>query len=440
MKYYSTNNSSNRVSIEEALLLGQAPDKGLFMPESIPRIDKKTLVSFRDMSYPEVAFTVMRLFLEGVVLDSELKQMAERAYSFAVPIEHIHRNRYILRLDQGPTASFKDFAARMLARLMEHLVRNDEKELVILVATSGDTGGAVADAFYDRENIKVIVLFPDSEISKIQRKQMTTLGGNITALAVNGTFDDCQGMVRRAFADPALKHIRLSSANSINFGRMIPQIVYYFYAYSRIAKQDEEIVFSVPSGNMGNMVAGVFAKKMGLPVKTVIAAFNANDEFTTFLRTGTYTPIAPPKRCLSTAMNIGNPSNLARLFALYGGHLDETGAIRKLPDLNKMKTEVSAVTITDEETVKTLKTMFKRHSVILEPHGAVGWAGLERNNSALPGISLETAHPAKFLEEMHLLGIVPDEHPAIMYVINKKEINTTKITMYKELFEIILSV
>ena len=449
IRYYSTNGKSPKASFEEALLTGQASDKGLYMPDTIPRLSRKTIASFAERSYPEIAFSVMQLFLEGVVPDDVLKRMASEAYTFAVPVERVYDERYLLRLDGGPTGAFKDFAALMLARLFEYFQKKESDKLLILVATSGDTGGAVANAFYGCEKTRVIVLFPDNEVSIIQRKQMTTFGGNITAYAVDGTFDDCQAMVKRAFADPALKHIRMSSANSINFGRLMPQIVYYFYAYSRVVRNigdfenksasGGEVVFSVPSGNMGNMVAGVFAKKMGLPVRRIIAAHNENDEFVTFLRTGVYKPIAGVKKCLSTAMNIGNPSNLARLIALYGGHIDEKATIHTVPDMAQMKNNIAAVSISDSETVETIKAVYNKYNTILDPHSAVGWAALDIIDTSLPCISTATAHPAKFADMLRSLSITPDEHYGITQVIQKEEIDTEKLSRYEELLHRIRS-
>jgi threonine synthase len=325
-----------------------------------------------------------------------------------------------MRLDRGPTASFKDFAARMMARWMGHILAGDEQELVILTATSGDTGSAVAHAYYGVPGIRIVVLFPIAEVSNRQRKQMTTLGKNVTTIGVDGKFDDCQAMVKRAFADPALSKIRLSSANSINIGRLLPQAVYYVYAYSRLARGGERIVFSVPSGNFGDMMGSVLALRMGLPIARIIIATNANDEVPKFLATGRYATIVPSRVCLSNAMNVGHPSNLARLVDVYGGHMDETGALKKAPDMVAMRRDLWAVSIDDQQTRATIKQAYEKHRILLEPHGAVGFAGLwcyldsheEAARSLL--VSVETAHPAKFPEEIQsLLGIDPPVPPAL---------------------------
>lgn len=437
IKYYSTNHNSKLISFREALLMGQAPDKGLYMPNIIPEIPLDIISLMKTMSYPEVAFTVTNEFLRNEIPENELKRITKEAYNYDIPIERVTEKIYLLRLDQGPTASFKDFGARMMAKLMDYFIKKENKKLLILVATSGDTGSAVANSFYGLENIKMVVLFPKNEVTERQRKQMTTLGKNITTLAINGKFDDCQAMVKQAFVDSELKYLNLSSANSINFGRLLPQIVYYFYAYSKLAKDGEEIVFSVPSGNFGNLMGGLIAKRMGLPIYKFIATVNENDEFPKFLETGKYQPIKPSKKCLSNAMNVGHPSNLARLIDLYGGQMDETGKINKMPDMELLKKDIFSVSISDEETRKTIKAVYSKYKIILEPHGAVGWRGLERflskeKNSFL-SICLETAHPGKFPEVLgEILGIKIESPSGIKELENKTESFETISADYKE--------
>ena len=314
-----------------------------------------------------------------------------------------------MRLDQGPTASFKDFAARMMSRLMQHFLSLSNRHLTILTATSGDTGSAVANAFYGLKNINVIILFPAKEVTAMQRKQMTTLDGNISVISLDGKFDDCQRLVKKAFTDPTLSGVPLSSANSINIGRLLPQSVYYFYAWSRLAGNlDEKALFSVPSGNFGNLMGGLIARKMGLPVEKFILATNENNEVPEFLRTGIYKSIVPSVNCISSAMNVGHPSNLARIVALYGGMMDEAGMIHKDPDMKRMRDELFGVSVTDDETRDTISDVFRKYGILLEPHGAIAWHGvneyLKLNSLKDSGnrliISLETAHPAKFPEEL----------------------------------------
>jgi threonine synthase len=356
-----------------------------------------------------------------------------------VPLEKVSDRRFLMRLDRGPTASFKDFAARMMARWMSSLIGANDQEIVILTATSGDTGSAVAHAYHGVPRVKVVVLFPIDEVSARQRKQMTTLGGNITTIAVRGKFDDCQAMVKRAFSDPELVKIRLSSANSINIGRLLPQSVYYIYAYVRLAdvKGEEPIIFSVPSGNFGDMMGAVIAKKMGLPIERLVIATNANDEVPKFLATGRYQKIVPSRECISNAMNVGHPSNLARLVDAYGGFMTETGEVQRQPDMEAMRKDLYSVSISDDETRATIKNAYDKDKIILEPHGAVGWAGLSRFLEENPGsrsrltVSVETAHPAKFPEEIKsLIGVDPPVPPSLEGLEGKGEEYDTITTDY----------
>jgi len=426
IKFFSTNGHLDRVDFKGALLAGQAPDKGLYMPEMFPSLSPETIRNFPQMSYHQIAYQVIKPYLGDLVEESALEEMLKDAYSYEVPLERVYDGKYLLRLDRGPTCSFKDFAARLMGRLMQYFLKEEGRSMIILTATSGDTGSAVAHAFYGLENIKVIVLFPESEVTERQRRQMTTLGENIYPLAVSGKFDDCQALVKQAFVDPELKGLELSSANSINVGRLLPQAVYYFYAHSRVAPGGEEVVFSVPSGNFGDLMGGLIALKMGLPVKKFVAATNENDEFPRFMQTGVYEPIRPSKNCISNAMNVGHPSNLARLFSLYGGQMDETGQVARQPDLSAMREEIYAVSISDEETRQTIREAYSQYKVLLEPHGAVGWAGLVRYLDEFgdwsPAVSLETADPAKFPDEIvRLTGVNPSLPPAMASLDEKEE-------------------
>ena len=426
IKFFSTNGHLDRVDFKGALLAGQAPDKGLYMPEMFPSLSPETIRNFPQMSYHQIAYQVIKPYLGDLVEESALEDMLKDAYSYEVPLERVYDGKYLLRLDRGPTCSFKDFAARLMGRLMQYFLKEEGRSMIILTATSGDTGSAVAHAFYGLENIKVIVLFPESEVTERQRRQMTTLGENIYPLAVSGKFDDCQALVKQAFVDSELKGLELSSANSINVGRLLPQAVYYFYAHSRVAPGGEEVVFSVPSGNFGDLMGGLIALKMGLPVKKFVAATNENDEFPRFMQTGIYEPIRPSKNCISNAMNVGHPSNLARLFSLYGGQMDETGEVTRQPDLSAMREEIYAVSISDEETRQTIREAYSQYKVLLEPHGAVGWAGLVRYLDEFgdwsPAVSLETADPAKFPDEIvRLTGVNPSLPPAMASLDEKEE-------------------
>ncbi len=414
--YYSTNHSVPEVDLAQALLQGQAGDRGLYMPRPIPAMDQGLVATARKMSYPDLAAAVLVPYAEGTFSHDALLAICHDAYNYDVPLERVTGKRHVMRLDQGPTASFKDFAARFMGRALGQLVRERGRELLILTATSGDTGSAIAHAFLGVKGIRVVVLFPIHEVSERQRRQMTTLGGNIATLALDSKFDDCQALVKQAFSDPDLADLQLTSANSINIGRLLPQSVYYLYAASRLADiaTGEKIVFAVPSGNFGDLLGGLLAFHTGLPVHRFVVATNANDEVPRFFATGTYEKIVPSRKCISNAMNVGHPSNLARLVDLYGGHMDEKGNLHRAPDMERIRRDMHGVSIDDAATRATIVAAHQRYGTLLEPHGAVGWAGLERyldehrELSQAVAISLETAHPAKFPEEIRtLIGIDP---------------------------------
>jgi threonine synthase len=412
--FRSTNGQSPAVSLREAMLAGQAPDRGLYFPEKFPQLAPDEIAAFAKLPYHEIAFRVLSKFTDGIIPDDDLAAMCRSAYDFIIPLEKIYGRVHLMRLDQGPTASFKDFAAQMMARMFGRFLREDGKQVTILTATSGDTGAAVAHAFHKIPGVRVIVLFPIAEVSESQRKLMTTLKDNIRTVAIDGKFDDCQAMVKRAFSDPALKHIPLSSANSINIGRLLPQSVYYFYAASRLAKSGEPIVFSIPSGNFGDAMGAVVAREMGLPVRKIIASVNDNDAFPKFLASGIYEKISPSRNSVSNAMNVGHPSNLARLVAVYGGQMDETGKISKQPDLAAMRRDVFSSSISDERTRQSLKDFWNQYQILLEPHGVVAWQGFLDWNAVeplgdSPAVIVETANPAKFPEEVEkVVGWPPD--------------------------------
>jgi threonine synthase len=422
------------VNLREAFLHGLAPDRGLYLPEKFPKLDREEIAAFASLPYYEIAFRVLSKYTEGVISNADLAGMCHAAYNFPIPLEKIYGRVYLMRLDQGPTASFKDFAAQMMARMFGHFLREDGHQVTILTATSGDTGSAVAHAFHGVPGVRVIVLFPIAEVSESQRKLMTTLRDNVRTVAIDGKFDDCQAMVKRAFADPELKHIPLSSANSINIGRLLPQSVYYFYAASRLAvgssRCDDRtvqravptlapMVFSIPSGNFGDAMGAVVAREMGLPVRKIIAPVNDNDAFPKYLATGVYQKICPSRNSVSNAMNVGHPSNLARLVAVYGGHMDETGKIHKQPDLAAMRRDVFSSSVSDDRTRAALKNFWDKYQLLLEPHGAVAWQGfldwlaVEPLGDA-PAVIVETANPAKFPEEIQkMMNWEPDVPPGM---------------------------
>lgn len=433
ISYYSTNRYLNnvagiipfagRVSFREALLAGQAPDEGLFVPDFIPKLSLSDIEKLKGRPYWETALSVARSFLVDEFSENDLISVVSDAYNYSVPLEKVYPRVYIMRLDQGPTASFKDFAARMMARLMS-FCRPPGEKINILVATSGDTGSAVGEAFKGVPGIDVQILYPAAEVSLMQKKQLDTIGDNVRALCVEGKFDDCQNLVKQAFADPDLAGFNLSSANSINFGRILPQMIYYIFAYAQLADIGEEVVFSVPSGNFGNALGCEYARRMGLPVAKLIMPTNENDEFPVFLKTGRYEKISPSRACISNAMNVGHPSNLARFFELFGGTVDRTGVVHRYPDLDEMRKHIFSVSISDDETRQTIKNVYQKYKVVLEQHGAVGWAGLEaywrENGDKRLAICLETAHPAKFPEEINSLLNISPKLPESMKGLHKR--------------------
>jgi threonine synthase len=425
--FRSTNGQSPAVNLREAFLRGQAPDRGLYFPEKFPTLAPEEIAAFAKLPYHEIAFRVLSKYTDGIIPADALATICRDAYNFDIPLEKVYDRVYVMRLDQGPTASFKDFAARMMARLMGRFLQEDGRQLTILTATSGDTGAAVAHAFHNVPGIRVIVLFPLDEISMSQRKLMTTLTGNVRTVAIDGKFDDCQAMVKQAFADSALKHLPLSSANSINIGRLLPQTVYYFYAASRLAQPGEPIVFSVPSGNFGDMMGAVVARQMGLPMRKLIVPVNDNDAFPRFLTSGHYEKICPSRNSVSNAMNVGHPSNLARLVAVYGGRMDETGKIHQQPDLPALRRDLFSSSVSDDRTRETIREVWNKYQLLLEAHGAVAWRGFEdwqehEPLNGLPAVILETANPAKFPEEIEkTIGFAPDVPPAMTAAIQLPE-------------------
>jgi threonine synthase len=395
MKLYSTKNRERFTDLREAVLRGLPPDNGLYMPAEIPPLPSDILHNLSAFSFTEIAMAVSRELLMDAIPEAELRDIVEEAINFPAPLVQLDEEKYVLELFHGPSLAFKDFGARFMAQLMSYFNRGEEQELVILVATSGDTGGAVAAGFYQTPGTRVVILYPSGKVSALQEKQLTTLGGNITALEVDGTFDDCQAMVKQAFLDENLTSlIRLTSANSINIARLIPQSFYYFEAYKQLP-EGSEAVFCVPSGNFGNLTAGLLAQRMGLPVRRFIAATNANDVVPQYLRTGDYQPRSS-QRTMSNAMDVGNPSNFARMADLYR-QMEERST------WNSMRASIAGYAYGDEATKAGLKEVYERYSYVIDPHGAVGYLALrdyQASNPGTAGIVLETAHPAKFLADV----------------------------------------
>lgn len=410
MKYYSTNKNAPDATLEEAVVKGLAADRGLYMPAEIKKLPVSFFEEIDKLSFQEIAYRVADAFFGSDIPAETLKQIVYDTLSFDVPAVKVKDDIYSLELFHGPTLAFKDVGARFMARLLGYFIRKEGKKQVnVLVATSGDTGSAVANGFLGVEGIHVYVLYPKGKVSEIQEKQFTTLGNNITAIEVNGTFDDCQTLVKSAFMDKELnEHMQLTSANSINVARFLPQAFYYFYAYAQMKKlgKADNLVICVPSGNFGNITAGLFGKYMGLPVKRFIAANNRNDIFYQYLKTGIYSP-KPSVATIANAMDVGDPSNFARIYDLYGGSYE---AIKK---------DISGETYTDEQIRETVQAVYNETGYLLDPHGACGYRALaEQLQPGETGVFLETAHPAKFLQTVEsIIGVevqIPEKLQAFM--------------------------
>ncbi len=390
MQLYSTNDKSHIVSLEEAVFRGLPPDNGLYLPTEIPSLPSSFIENLNKYSMQQIAIEVCKTLFKGYIPESTVERIVNQSITFEAPLINLHENTYVLELFHGPTLAFKDFGARFMAQLMAYFLEKSSKEIHIIVATSGDTGGAVAAGFFKTKGIKVTILYPKGKVSDLQEKQLTTLGENITSIEVDGTFDDCQKLVKTAFLDADVtSKINLSSANSINIARLIPQMFYYFNTVARLQKTGLPTVFSVPSGNFGNICAGMIAMKMGLPIHHFVASVNANDTFIEFLKTDKFSP-KPSVQTISNAMDVGNPSNFARIYELFN------------KDINAILKKVSGYTYSDDVTRKAVKEIFEHDHYIMDPHGAVGFLGLNEylktQSQPLNGVILHTAHPAKFID------------------------------------------
>jgi len=426
MKYYSLNNNAPEVSFEQAVIQGLAPDKGLYFPKSINPLPDSFFENIQNLNNEEIAFEAIRQFVGEEIPEAELKQILKETLCFDFPLVKIDDNIYSLELFHGPTMAFKDVGARFMARCLAFF--NKEKpnsKNTVLVATSGDTGGAVASGFLGVAGVEVVILFPSGKVSNVQERQLTTLGQNITALEVDGVFDDCQDMVKKAFLDDSLSHKNLTSANSINIARWLPQMFYFFFAYKQLKQQNKPLVVSCPSGNFGNICAGIMAKKLGLPIAHFVASTNVNDTVPRFLVNGKY-EAKPSKATISNAMDVGNPSNFIRIQELYNN------------DLSEFAKDFSAFTFTDEQTVSALEAIYNNSGYIAEPHGAVGYLGLKKqlgDSTDKIGIFLETAHPIKFPEVVEPVLNVKLDIPEQIKGVLDKEKKSIKIASYEELKE-----
>lgn len=430
MNYYSLNKKAPNVSFKDAVIKGLAPDKGLYFPEKITPLAKDFFSHIEYFTNHEIAFEVIKQFIGDEIPEKELKEIIANTLTFDFPVVDIEKNIATLELFHGPTMAFKDVGARFMAQCFGYFnKKTTTNKVTVLVATSGDTGGAVASGFLGVEGVDVVILYPSGKVSEVQEKQLTTLGNNIKALEVNGTFDDCQAMVKTAFLDPDLMNSKnLTSANSINVARWLPQMFYFFIAYKQLKNKRRNVVFSVPSGNFGNICAGIMAKQLGLPIKHFIASTNNNDIVPAYFKTGVYTP-KPSKQTISNAMDVGNPSNFIRIQEIY-----------KNND-SLLKEHVSSFAFSDEETKKAMLKIYKKSGYITDPHGAVGYLGLKKyfKQKKAQGIFLETAHPVKFLDVVEPVLNAKVAYPKqIKKVISKDKI-AINISEYYELKQFLLN-
>ena len=430
MQYRSLNQNAPSVSFKEAVINGLAPDKGLYFPTEIPRLETSFIENLENFSNEEIAFTVIKPFINNEIPDFELKKIIQETLCFDFPTVPITDTIFSLELYHGPTMAFKDVGARFMARCLAYFNKNNPNQKnIILVATSGDTGGAVANGFLGVPGVEVVILYPSGKVSDIQEKQLTTLGQNITALEVNGVFDDCQEMVKMAFLDTELTGKNLTSANSINIARWLPQMFYFFFAFKQLKNHHKKIVFSVPSGNFGNICSGIVVKKMGVPIHHFIASTNSNDTVPRFMKTGSYLP-KPSIATLSNAMDVGNPSNFIRIQELYANNFEE------------ISKDFSSYSFSDAESFQAIKELFDRYDYISEPHGAIGYIGLKEILNSQPntiGVFLETAHPIKFKDIVEsTLDLKLSIPPQIEHVIHQTKISIP-IETYKELKSYLLT-
>jgi len=413
MNYFSLNNNAPIATFETAVRKGLAPDKGLYFPEHIEPLEASFLDSIENYSDAEIAFQSIKQFICPEIPEYDLKQIISETLSFDFPVVEIEEGISTLELFHGPTMAFKDVGARFMARCLGYFNKDNNEEVTVLVATSGDTGGAVANGFLGVKGVRVVILYPSGKVSHVQEKQLTTLGQNITALEVDGTFDDCQDIVKRAFLDDDLtEKMALTSANSINIARWMPQMFYFLFAYKQLKSKNKPIVFSVPSGNFGNICAGMLAQKLGFPFAHFIASNNANNVVERYFKTNTYSPL-PSIQTISNAMDVGNPSNFVRIQKLHDNNFEA------------LKNNLTAYSFSDEQTKEALSAIYKGSGYIADPHGAVGYLGCKsyrEKNPAAQTIFLETAHPTKFLDVVE--AVIPEKialPPQIQAVIEKEK-------------------
>ena len=429
MKYYSLNKKAPNTSFKDAVIKGLAPDKGLYFPEKIASLSDSFFNNIDKLPYNDIAFEAIKQFVDPDIPQDVLKTIIEETLSFNFPVVELNKNISTLELFHGPTMAFKDVGARFMARCLGYFNKDNNDEVTVLVATSGDTGGAVANGFLGVKGVNVVILYPSGKVSDIQEKQLTTLGQNITALEVNGTFDDCQEMVKTAFLDKDLTNkMQLTSANSINVARWLPQMFYFFFAYKQLHNQLDNIVFSIPSGNFGNICAGMMAQQLGLPITHFVASNNANKVVTEFLKTQLYKP-KPSVQTISNAMDVGNPSNFVRIQEIYKNNF------------KALKENLSSYSFSDEETKAAMLEIYKNYNYVADPHGAVGYLGAKaflQDNPNAHCVFLETAHPTKFLDVVEDVIHQKQELPNQIKAVIDKEKVAISINTYNDLKDFLL--
>jgi threonine synthase len=426
MNYYSLHHKSPKTTFKNAVVQGLAKDRGIYFPDNITALSEEFIANISEYTNHEIAYEVIKQFVGDEIPAEKLKEIIAKTVSFDFPLVKVDDNIASLELFHGPTMAFKDVGAKFMAQCLEYFNQGNTEEITVLVATSGDTGGAVANGFLGVKGVNVVILYPSGKVSDIQEKQLTTLGQNITALEVDGVFDDCQEMVKTAFLDEEITK-KLTSANSINVARWLPQMFYFFFAYKELQKKNKELIFSVPSGNFGNICAGIMAQKLGLPIKHFIASTNVNDTVPNYLVNGVYTP-KPSKATISNAMDVGNPSNFIRIQELFNN------------DLEALKSAFSSYSFSDDETRETMKEIYRNFGYVADPHGAVGYLGLKKHSLQENefGVFLETAHPVKFLDIVEETLPVKVEIPKqIQKIINNKKV-AIKAANYQDLKDFLL--
>ena len=426
MNYYSLHHTSPKTSFKNAVIQGLAKDRGIYFPDNITKLSEDFINNISDFTNHEIAYEVIKQFVGDEIPTKKLKEIVAKTVSFDFPLVKVDDNIASLELFHGPTMAFKDVGAKFMSQCLEYFNKDNDDEVTVLVATSGDTGGAVANGFLGAKGVKVVILYPSGKVSDIQEKQLTTLGQNITALEVDGVFDDCQEMVKTAFLDQEIKKA-LTSANSINVARWLPQMFYFFFAYKELHKKHKDLVFSVPSGNFGNICAGVMAQKLGLPIKHFVASTNVNDAVPNYLKEGVYNP-KPSKATISNAMDVGNPSNFIRIQELFNN------------DIEALKNTFSSYSFKDDKTKAIMKEIYTKSGYVAEPHGAIGYLGLKKHGLKKNefGVFLETAHPVKFLDIVEATLPVKVEIPQqIQKIINKEKVSI-KAASYQDLKDFLM--